>query len=293
MNMIVSASAISAATLAPAIASTSADPIFAAIERCRAAEAAALIEANAKQPRDVRPAREALARTAPTTPEGLAALAAFLKEQTVEFGEFYFEGEDEELSEQIQFAKTLAFATQAMIGREPWKAYVSPIDHAADAETIALGKEFMALFSKWIPIHARHVLTGRAAHELAGSRYHGNSGDEAALSELGRASDETGFTEAWRAANEIGKKIEPLVKRIMALPSQTDDAFELKAFCIMYSGWAWWAQSEIEDDYPEILSRQMAESVVRSSGGQWMLQAFKDMTATLTKDDDAAPASDA
>lgn len=63
-------------------------------------------EANKPNPaKDVCPAREALASTAPTTFEGLFALTAFIKETTDGLGEFYF---DAELSEQEMFATTLA-----------------------------------------------------------------------------------------------------------------------------------------------------------------------------------------
>ena len=135
------------ATALPAIGGT--DPIFAAIERCRVAEAAGLIEPVQPGTKDIRPAREALARTSPTTPAGLVALTGFLREQTAAFGEFYF---DTTSDEPAAFASSLDHAVRGMAGLKPWDGIadaqpVDPIFAAIDAHKraraamIAAGKE--------------------------------------------------------------------------------------------------------------------------------------------------------
>ena len=99
--------------------------------------------------KDIRPAREALARTSPTTPAGLVALTGFLREQTAAFGEFYF---DTTSDEPAAFASSLDDAVRGMVGLKPWDGVadaqtVDPIFAAIDAhkraraKMIAAGKE--------------------------------------------------------------------------------------------------------------------------------------------------------
>jgi hypothetical protein len=100
------------------------DPVFAAIERCRIAETANLLEPSPPAADDQDPAREALARTVPTTPTGLAALITFVREQTAALEEFYFcdaDNFDERLNgEQFAFLSSLNKAVRGMAGLKPW-----------------------------------------------------------------------------------------------------------------------------------------------------------------------------
>ena len=115
-------SAIAVASLAPSTAIAaptllaSDDPIFAAIERCRAAEA--LFDADPEGPGvGLRPARQALARTAATTPAGLAALTGFLREQSNRYDAFYFDCESDEPR---AFGLALDESVRGMTGLAPW-----------------------------------------------------------------------------------------------------------------------------------------------------------------------------
>jgi hypothetical protein len=81
------------------------DPIFAAIDSCRQADAAFVtashrfdetgtVEADTAAKKAVAAfaaARLTLARTVPTTPAGLAAIMGFVSSQTVEYGRIYFD----------------------------------------------------------------------------------------------------------------------------------------------------------------------------------------------------------
>jgi hypothetical protein len=136
--------AIIPATALPAIGGT--DPIFAAIERCRVVEAAGLIEPAPPEAKDIRPAREALARTSPTTPAGLVALTGFLREQTATFGEFYF---DTTSDEPATFASSLDDAVRGMAGLKPWGG-------VADAQAVdpvfAVIKHSERLWAEWTSV---------------------------------------------------------------------------------------------------------------------------------------------
>ena len=72
-------------------------------------------------------ARIALARTVPTTPAGLAALTTFIREKSVECGEFYFAADDPD--EQFLFVASLDAAARGMAGLKPWGGVV-------DAQTV-------------------------------------------------------------------------------------------------------------------------------------------------------------
>jgi hypothetical protein len=99
------------------------DPIFAAIDRCRQADAAFVaashrfdetgtVEADTAAKKAVAAfaaARLTLARTVPTTPAGLAAIMGFVWSQTVEYGRIYFD--DAELA---AFIFSVASAAQAL-----------------------------------------------------------------------------------------------------------------------------------------------------------------------------------
>jgi len=99
------------------------DPIFAAIDRCRQADAAFVaashrfdetgtVEADTAAKKAVAAfaaARLTLARTVPTTPAGLAAIMGFVSSQTVEYGRIYFD--DDELA---AFIFSVASAAQAL-----------------------------------------------------------------------------------------------------------------------------------------------------------------------------------
>jgi hypothetical protein len=99
------------------------DPIFAAIDRCRQADAAFVaashrfdetgtVEADTaakKAAATFAAARLTLARTVPTTPAGLAAIMGFVCTQTVEYGRVYFD--DAELA---AFIFSVASAAQAL-----------------------------------------------------------------------------------------------------------------------------------------------------------------------------------
>jgi hypothetical protein len=99
------------------------DPIFAAIDRCRQADAAFVaashrfdetgtVEADTaakKAAAAFAAARLALTRTVPTTPAGLAAIMGFVWSQTVEYGRIYFD--DDELA---AFIFSVASAAQAL-----------------------------------------------------------------------------------------------------------------------------------------------------------------------------------
>jgi hypothetical protein len=99
------------------------DPIFAAIDRCRQADAAFVaashrfdetgtVEADTaakKAAAAFAAARLALTRTVPTTPAGLAAIMGFVWSQTVEYGRIYFD--DAELA---AFIFSVASAAQAL-----------------------------------------------------------------------------------------------------------------------------------------------------------------------------------
>jgi hypothetical protein len=137
----------------PAFAATSIkdDPTFAAVDRARKGEEEFLALARSedaaegrgikldKAPDDHRTpemvaavkeaiaARIALARTVPTTPEGLAALTTFIREESVERGEFYFAADDPD--EQFLFVASLDDAVRGMAGLKPWGGI-------ADAQTV-------------------------------------------------------------------------------------------------------------------------------------------------------------
>jgi hypothetical protein len=99
------------------------DPIFAAIDRCRQADAAFVaashrfdetgtVEADTAAKKAVAAfaaARLTLARTVPTTPAGLAAIMGFVWSQTVEYGRIYFDD-----SELAAFIFSVASAAQAL-----------------------------------------------------------------------------------------------------------------------------------------------------------------------------------
>jgi hypothetical protein len=99
------------------------DPIIAAIDRCRQADAAFVaashrfdetgtVEADIAAKKAVAAfatARLTLARTVPTTPAGLAAIMGFVWTQTVEYGRIYFD--DAELA---AFIFSVASAAQAL-----------------------------------------------------------------------------------------------------------------------------------------------------------------------------------
>jgi hypothetical protein len=99
------------------------DPIFAAIDSCRQADAAFVTashrfdetgteEADTAAKKAVAAfaaARLTLARTVPTTPAGLAAIMGFVSSQTVEYGRIYFD--DDELA---AFIFSVASAAQAL-----------------------------------------------------------------------------------------------------------------------------------------------------------------------------------
>jgi hypothetical protein len=131
------AGAASAAVTAPASAAPTPDPIFAAIEAYKLNFAAFLARCHyedelaekgiklASAPDDYRtpemvalvnasiPARNALAETVPTTAAGLAALISFLREQTVEMGEPFFDRSEE----QVAFFETLNTAVRGILAR--------------------------------------------------------------------------------------------------------------------------------------------------------------------------------
>jgi hypothetical protein len=131
--MIAASAATAAATSLPAAAA--ADPIFAVIERDRAADAAWLARAYFEQdleeaghkltpaPGDWRTAelanlveehralRAELAKTVPTTLAGLVALLEYVREKSPD--EFYFTAE-EDLNEQLDFLDSLTAAVHSI-----------------------------------------------------------------------------------------------------------------------------------------------------------------------------------
>ena len=128
-TLALSAIATASITMPAVAADVGLDPIFAAIERCRIGEAANLIEPPPVAVQDIRPAREALARTRPTTPAGLAALTTFIREQNAHYGEFYFE-DSGTCAETATFTSSLDDAVRGMAGLQPWTGI------AADADPI-------------------------------------------------------------------------------------------------------------------------------------------------------------
>jgi hypothetical protein len=116
-SLVTSAAALPAlAVMPPGIASVEPDPILAAMERYQAAHVASLAEGT---PVDVSPlaAREALAKTAPTTPRGLVTYLDFVISESGElsspdFVTFLFDGDEENLD----FARSLARAVRGMAG---------------------------------------------------------------------------------------------------------------------------------------------------------------------------------
>jgi hypothetical protein len=128
------AGAASAAVTAPAIATPTPDPIFAAIETYKLKDAAWLARAryedelaekgiklaagrdDYRTPEMVEAgiaARIALAETVPTTPAGLAALTGFLREQTTALGESFFDRDEEHEA----FFKSLDIAVCSILAR--------------------------------------------------------------------------------------------------------------------------------------------------------------------------------
>jgi hypothetical protein len=116
------------------------DPIYTAIDRARKAEAffyelddrddrlsAAGASANA--------ACTALARTVPTTPDGLAALTSFVREaQARKHGGFAYFCEQDDFE---AFAKSLDQAVRGMAGLNPWEG-VPMLEAATDSIFIAI-----------------------------------------------------------------------------------------------------------------------------------------------------------
>lgn len=126
------------------------DPIFAAIERAKTADAASLAlyerepvdgdtpEYKAKEEENVGEcwaARAALARTVATTPAGLVALTSFIHAQSVDLREFYFDDNDP----LEDFAASLDASVRGVIGQFVMPA-IDPVFAAIEAHRKALAE---------------------------------------------------------------------------------------------------------------------------------------------------------
>jgi hypothetical protein len=146
MNSVVSLPIVAAIpTAAPAFAITT-DPIFAALEAFRRAEAEFYADRDGDIPDEVGDrwsrAVDAVIATLPTTPAGLVALTDFAREMAER------STHDAGLGERQWIPAMCAIndATRGMSGLEPWSP---PPMHAVDAELIALCEQYLTAEQEW------------------------------------------------------------------------------------------------------------------------------------------------
>ncbi len=141
MNSVVSLPIAAAIpTSAPALSTT--DPIFAALDNFRRAEAEFYADYVGEIPDDIgdrwHEAVAAVVRTQPTTPAGLGALTSFAREMTERADHDATLGDDQ----WVPIMTSIEAAARGMSGLQPWTPPEVGTNGHPDASLIELEKEF-------------------------------------------------------------------------------------------------------------------------------------------------------
>jgi hypothetical protein len=228
MNTLVSLPILAAMpTTAPAMLPDAADPIFAAIDAYRTADAAcAAVDGDI--PDDVgdqwHNAYHAVLRTRPTTPAGLAALTTWAREKAAWLHDQASMMNGEDL---CTLSATIDDAVRGMSGLNAW----SP--RATDAELIALGRKYECLVDEYYRAHRpwSRLLAQANAEQHAEFGSYAERGYQdtpeitAAWSERCAS---TGVDAADDRLSAIGQEREPIEDAINALPVSSIEGLRAK-----------------------------------------------------------------
>jgi hypothetical protein len=217
---------------APAFPFAATDPIIAALDAFRRADAAC-VAVNGDIPNEVgdlwSEAISTVLRTRPTTPAGLAALTTFSRERADWLKANGTEGGDDFCI----VSATIDDATRGMSGLEPW----SP--PPADTQLVELGRKYEFLLDKFFPAH-RDWSRGAA---LAGAEQAAEFGLPAdrgyrytpeMSAALDRRLEDAGAREANDKMDSITLEMESIEDAINCLPVRSIEGLRTKALVAMH-----------------------------------------------------------
>jgi hypothetical protein len=227
-----------ASTIAePGAIALPADPIFAAIEAFRRADALC-VAVNGDIPDDVgdcwSEAISVVMRTRPTTPAGLAALTSWARERADWLRANGTEGGDEFCT----VSATIDDATRGMSGLEPWSPrlpampLVRVLPHP-DAKLLALGIEYERLLAIEEPLSEESERLWNAAdrlryeklgidpddHEAHGAALNERHSEWKEAREI--ADEEVGYHKAWKKMDRASSKTARVGKKILKIAPAT------------------------------------------------------------------------
>jgi hypothetical protein len=225
--------AITATGASPTAATTAPDPIFAAIDAFRQADAAC-VAVDGDIPDDVgdhwSDAISFVMRTRPTTPAGLAALTSWARERA----DWLRSNGTEGGGDFCTVSATIDDATRGMSGLQPWSPPPSPESAEPDAELIELGARFEPLVDRYYVAHRRWSAALEKTHSEHDRKF-GEPRDRdfqdtpeirAAWKE---ASERNGLDDASARQSAIWEEMEPIAGAINAASVNSIEGLRAKA----------------------------------------------------------------
>jgi len=236
MNKIVAVSVAAAVpTIAPAEALQAPDPIFAALDAFRSAEAEFYADHDGDIPDEVgdrwTQAVDAVIRTQPTTPAGLGALTSFARDM-IERSDHDATVADDQL---VPIIAAIDDATRGMSGLKPWEPAVAPVN--PDAKLVELGREFERLLAIEEPLQKEHARLSSECSRLHSTKLAYDPDDHEAKRNIAwddwnnawkEADEETGRHAAYDKWNKASMRTAKIGKKILKLAPKTTEGFLIR-----------------------------------------------------------------
>jgi hypothetical protein len=235
-----------------------ADPIFAAIDAFRRADASC-VAVHGDLPDELMDQRgdaySVVLRTRPTTPAGLAALTTWARERVAWFCANGTCLDDEDFG---TLAATIDDATRGMSGLEPWSPPSPAASAHPDAELIQLGARFEPLVDRYYVAQRRWSRSLAQAHAEHDQEF-GTAAERdyqyppeivAAFSD---SCERSGAREADDALSAVDAEMKQLAKAINASPVNSIEGLRVKAlvaFCEVAPLSAGDTEFYFDDAYP-------------------------------------------
>jgi hypothetical protein len=217
---------------APYSAACTVDPIFAAIDMYRQADAACIAAPGGDIPDDVgdrwHNAYHAVLRTRPTTPAGLAALTTWAREKAAWLHDQASMMNGEDL---CTLVATIDDAVRGMSGLKAW----SPL--RTDAELIELGARFELLVDQYYVARkpwAHSLVAAHAEHECDFGDDPGCLNEPEVAKAFQDSCEHLGVDEASDTLHSVYEDMEPLMKAINAAPVNSIEGLRAKALVAFY-----------------------------------------------------------
>ena len=160
-----------------------------------------------------------------------------------------------------------------------WAGLLRDIEHLAggstkeaDAELIALGRQYDRLHAEWLAAEEANREPSRRCAAAVKRAEHLEGDEYKAAMRL--AWTLPGVDEAHQAKEDAFEAIEPVAEAILALPASTPAGFAVKARVLIWGQWPGGqygetAESDLHNDYGRRCARLLIESACAAAGVDW------------------------